>query len=95
MSITLAPRDAPSIEEIDAELDRFNDALNDLGYEATVRTAAWGEQVIEVTADSITEPIEEFWERTPGFLDDFRAYANNTIDNTSVPRSAMMKEMGL
>lgn len=94
MTITLAPRNAPSIEDIDAELDRFNDAMRVMGYDATVRTGAWGEQVIEVFTDQ-PEPIEEFWEGTPGWLDDFRVYTDNTIDNTSVPRSAMMKEMGL
>lgn len=92
MSITLAPRDAPSIEEIDAELDCFNDAMSDLGYEATVRTAAWGEQVIEVRTDAL-EPIAEFWSDVPGFLDDFRTYSHDTQDATSVPRSQMMKEM--
>lgn len=92
MSITLAPRDAPSIEEIDAELDRFNDAMNDLGYEATVRTSAWGETVIEIRTDQ-PEPIAEFWSGTPGFLDDFRTYSHDTQDATSVPRTQMMKEM--
>lgn len=93
MSITLAPRDT-TFDEIDSELDRFNDAMLDLGYEATTRQALWGETAIEVTADSIDEPVAEFWSDTPGWLDDFRAYANDTIDATSVPRSEM-KEMGL
>lgn len=94
MSINLSTFfSVPTIEDIDAELDRFNDALNILGYDATVRTGAWGEQVIEVFTDQ-PEPIAEFWGGTPGFLDDFREYANNTIDATSVPRAALQAVRG-
>jgi len=90
VSIALAPRLSPTIEDIDAELDRFNDAMNDLGYDATVRTGAWGDQIIEVYTDG-AEPIVDFWLGTANTLDDFREYTNRAIDNTSVPR-AQMKE---
>jgi hypothetical protein len=62
-----------------------------LGYDATTRQSAWGETVIEVYTD---EKIAEFWSCTPGFLDDFREYANNTIDATSVPRAALQAVRG-
>lgn len=94
MSITLAPRDT-TMEDIDTELDRFNDAMRDLGYEATVRPSIWGETIIEVTPEDSIDPIAEFWSSTPDFLDDFREYANNTIDATSVPRAALQKVRGL
>lgn len=89
MSITITDTLAgPSIEQIDAELDNFNDAMSALGYDATVRTGAWGEQVIEVFTDQ-AKPIEEFWEGTPGFLDAFRTYSNRTQDATSHARAEL------
>jgi hypothetical protein len=88
LSITLAPSNTPTIEEIDAEIDAFNDAMNALGYDATVRfTRRWGEVVIEVTADG--ETIEEFWSSVPSFLDDFRDYSHKTQDATSIARAEM------
>lgn len=86
MSITLAPRNTVTMDEIDAEIDRFNDAMKDLGYEATVRHAQWGEPVIEVHADA-AEPVAEFWSTDACFLDNFSDYANRTIDATSIARA--------
>lgn len=87
MSINLSTFfSVPTIEDIDAELDRFNDAMNVMGYEATV--GFWlGETVIEVQMDG--EPIKTFYSGISGFLDDFRAYTDNIIDVTSVTRSEM------
>lgn len=92
MSLTLAPRDTAL--DIDSDLDRFNDALGILGYEANARQATWGETVIEIYVDD-AEPIKEFWSGTPGDFDLFRSYTDDLIDSTSVPRSEMQEAMGL
>lgn len=92
MSLTLAPSNTVSMEEIDAELDRFNDEMSILGYDATVRFAKWGEPVIDVHTDQ-QEPIIEFWLSVDS-LDDFRHYANRTIDMTSIPRAELKEALG-
>lgn len=94
MSITLAPRDT-TLDDLDAELDRFNDTMLDIGYEATARRSMWGETVIEVTPEDTVDPVAEFWLATPGEFDRFREYVNNTIDATSVPRAALQAVRGL
>jgi hypothetical protein len=89
MSTTLSDTfSEPRIEDIDTELDDFNDHMNILGYDAVVRMGGWGERVIEVYADQ-AEPIEQFWGGMPGYLDDFRDYSHKTQDATSHARAVL------
>lgn len=90
MTITLAPRTTPYPEDIDTALDRFNDEMSLLDYEAHYHSLVWGEGKIEVTAPTLDgihdNVVAEFFTGTPGWLEDFGRYTDRSLDATNLAR---------
>lgn len=91
MSTTLADiYTPPRIEDIDSALDRFNDAMAPLHHTASYLSLRWGEGLILVESEE-GDRLAEFYSGTPGFLDDFNRFTDQTIDATSVPRNEILE----